>query len=239
MLVGIALCIPLLHARADGEIFDRAVATLVMPSGIDPSRLTFVQPGTMYYNVDGIEPGDQGGAAITGNLLLTAAFGGAGGVELHGAIPDPGARHTAAELPGAISDLSTERYLPVEEVDFFTTYAGPLVVNTAVDNSFGAMTPWGVEMLANVPAGFAQGFRFFKREDAAEMNVNGFYGVLSVTLDDSSDPNGFRNASFSTQSFATVQASATPEPGAVGLLAGMGISIFALKRRRNLKRRCK
>ena len=192
-----------------------ATTTLVMPSGIDPSRLTFIQPAFLYTNVDGQLPGDQLGAPITGNLLLTQAFSGGGGLELHGAIP------------GAASTV------PVIAVDLFTDYTSPLGADTLVGAPF-TFTPWGVQALGAgaIPTGYTQGFRFFKQSGGANINLGEYYGLLSAVIDNPNDPTGFRDAHFGFEGFTTPQA--TPEPGAAALLVGIGLSVslFALKRRR-------
>ena len=192
-----------------------ATTTLVMPSGIDPSRLTFIQPAFLYTNVDGQLPGDQLGAPITGNLLLTQAFSGGGGLELHG------------DIPGAASSL------PVVEVDFFTDYASPLGADTLVGPPF-TFTPWGVQALraGAIPTGFAQGFRFFKQSGGANINLGEYYGLLSAVIDNPNDPTGFRDARFGFEGFTTPQD--TPEPGAAALFVGtlLSVSLLARKRRR-------
>jgi hypothetical protein len=200
-------------SAAQAQAASDATCTLVMPSGIDPTRLTFIQPGLLYTNADGTLPGDQLGAPITGNLLLTSAFSGGGGLELHGAIP------------------GSNNANPIREIDFFTDYTGTLEVNTEVDPTF-SFQPWNVQALGAVPGGFAQGFRVFEQRGSADMNSGQFYGVLSATLDDPSDPTGFRDANFGFEGFSTLQG--TPEPGAFALFAGMGLtaSLLALKRRR-------
>lgn len=191
-----------------------ATATLVMPSGIDPARLTFTQEGFLYTNADGQGPGDLGGAPITGSMLLTSAFGGGGGLELH------------SQIPGQYPFTA-----PTVEVDLFTTYTGILEANS--NPGTFAYAAWGVQPLSSVPAGYAQGFRFFMQPDSADMDVEAFYGVLSATLENPTDPTGFANASFGFAGFTTPQAD-TPEPGVSALLVGMGISgaLLARKRRR-------
>src|ERR1700712_3231646 len=134
-MITTSLCFSLSSARAQAPT--GPTTTLVMPAGIDPSRLTFIQPAFLYTNVDGQLPGDQLGAPITGNLLLTQAFSGGGGLELHGDIP------------------GRESTIPIVEVDFFTDYTSPLGANSLVGPPF-PFTPWGVQALGAgaIPTGF-------------------------------------------------------------------------------------
>jgi hypothetical protein len=214
-MISIALFVPLSQeARAAGDV----VTTLVMPSGIDPSKLTFTQPGTLYTNTDGSIPGDQRGSAITGNMLLATAAQGGGGLELHGAVFD-------GDNPNPV---------PVVEIDLFTTYTGIMTVNSSI-GQLTSFTPWGVTPLTNMPTGFAQGVRLFKQRGSADMNKGAFQGFLSSALNDASDPTGFRSAGFGTKGFTSLQTSGTPEPGALALLVGMGLSVSALARKRRRK----
>jgi hypothetical protein len=215
-MISIALFVPLSQeARAATDV----VTTLVMPAGTDPSKLTFTQPGLLYTRTDGSIPGDQLGSAINGNLLLTAADNGAGGLELHGNVVAPIANTT----------------VPVVEVDLFTTYAGNMVMNTAIGGQFTSFTPWGVQALGTVPTGFTQGFRFFKQPGSADINKGGFYGFLSSALNSNPNPADFRNADFGMQGFTKPQSPGTPEPGTLALLVGMGLSVCVFARKRHRK----
>jgi MYXO-CTERM domain-containing protein len=209
----LAVALGISSVRVQAQTKSDAVCTLVMPSGIDPTRLTVIQPNILYTRADGTIPGDQLGSFLTGNLLLTDAFNGGGGLELHG------------DIPGGSSSI------PLKEVDFYTDYAGNLGLNSAVGATF-ANTPWSFQTLSTIPTGFVQGFRFFEQSGSADINTGEFYGVLSATLGDASDPTGFRNASFGMTGFT--QVTGTPEPGALALVAAMGLAaaVHARKRRR-------
>ena len=215
-MISIALFVPLSQeAWAATDV----VTTLVMPAGTDPSKLTFTQPGFLYTNTDGSIPGDNIGSAITGNLLLTAADSGAGGLELHGNVFAP----------------IVNTNVPVVEVDIFTTYAGTMGVNTAIGGQFTSFTPWGVQALGTVPTGFRQGFRFFKQPGSADINKGGYYGFLSSALNGNPNPADFRNANFGFEGFTKTQSVGTPEPGMLALLVGMGLSVCVFARKRRLK----
>ncbi|MCW3095000.1 MAG: hypothetical protein JWL77_618 [Chthonomonadaceae bacterium] len=197
--------------RVQAQSPSDATCTLVMPAGIDPTRLTVIQPNILYTKADGTIPGDQLGSPLTGNLLLTAAFSGGGGLELHG------------DIPGGANSV------PLKEVDFYTDYAGNLGLNSAVGSAF-TNTPWSVQTLSTIPSGYVQGFRFFEQSGSANINKGEFYGVLSATLGNSSDPTGFRNASFGMTGFT--QVTGTPEPGALALVAAMGLAVAVRARQR-------
>jgi MYXO-CTERM domain-containing protein len=210
----LAVALGISSARVQAQSSPDATCTLVMPSGTDPTRLTVIQPNILYTKADGTIPGDQLGSPLTGNLLLTAAFSGGGGLELH------------ADIPSGTSSI------PMKEVDFYTDYAGNLGLNSAVGSAF-ANTPWNFQTLRTVPTGFVQGFRFFEQSGSADINKGEFYGVLSATLGNSSDPTGFRNASFAMTGFT--QVTGTPEPGALALVAAMGLAIAVRVRQRRRK----
>ena len=167
----------------------------------------------MYTHADLLNPGDNLGTALTGQLLATNGSASGGGLELHGLLGG-----------GPISP-------PVEDIDLFTTYTGGLRIDSIVPPVFTAVfAPWNVVRIA-LTAGFAQGFRFTGVPTAqAPLNVGQFYAVLQASLAAPTDPSGFYAARFGAQGFSTIQT--TPEPGAIALLSGLAVCGGMLWRKR-------
>lgn len=204
-----------------------------MPQDRDPARLTFIQPGQMYTNADSstYSPGDNAGSVINGQLLATNGASPGNGLEVHSLIPDQPQDGVAS-------------YIPVVEVDFYTTYTGNLQIDSVVGSTFTNFIPWTVQRIsvpAQVPGGprYKQAFSFTGGQTNQALmykGTDGYYALLTAVLADTSDPTGFNSAAFGVSGFTTVEA--TPEPGAFALLSGLMLgSANVLWRRRRKARR--
>lgn len=186
----------------------RTLVTFVMPQSVDPERLTITVDGFQYTNADGVAPGDNEGALIVGGTFLPPDNNGAGGLEVHGAIPN--------------IDSGFDQ---VQEVVLRTNYTGGVLeAVSVVAPGFETFTPWAV-LDVSVPN--ERIFRFLKQPGSATLNAGAFYGMFKAESD---DPD-FAATRFTVTGYRQIQGM-VPEPGALALLAGAVTGGLLLRRRR-------
>lgn len=188
--------------------------TFVMPQSVDPVRLTVTQDGFEYTNSDGSVPGDNAGPQIRGLTFLPPENDGAGGLEVHGAIPGP-----------------IESFVPIQEVVLRTNYLGAVIeIESIVAPEFTQFDPW-LAIDASVPN--ERIFRFIKQPGSATLNINQYFGLFRAVSD---DPD-FAAAPFTVTGYTSIQG--VPEPGSVALLLALtaGSAVPLLRRRRKNRSR--
>ncbi len=227
-LTALALSALLLPAGAQGVRLNPppakpTVVTLTMPSDRDPASLTITNDGQLYTTTGGDTP-----TPITGATLLTNGSNAGGGLELHGAIPNP-------DQFGS--------FLPIQRIEAFTTETDALTPfsNVGIDPKTEQpfpYSPWTFERITGgLPGGhgYHQGFRFEKTPGGADLNTGEFYALLSATLADPNDPGDFASTNWGIRGFLTGDPT-VPEPGSLAMLAGLGITgVSVLLRRRKLR----
>lgn len=211
ILLGIGLLAHLpLPAQGAGEPINMFFA---MPTAVDPVKLYLFTPGNPYSDTN--DPNNRSNGPITGATLLPAASNGQGGLEIHGRF-------------GSVAPL------PVVELDFFTTFLGPLdLTPTQNQNIINGRTGLPFVPWLAVDQGIANNrhkFTLKPQSDSAPMNQGGYYGILSATVPSGVDDSAFRPAGFSFTGFA--QAPTTPEPGVGALLLGAVLAGGRLAARR-------
>lgn len=185
------------------------MATFTIPANVDPDSVTFTSTGQTFAITDQTDP-------ITGQLLTPFGNGGGGGLNIFAAVPGP---------PGNVNAT-----IPIVEVDFFTTYTGPISLTSL--SGFSAFDPWFAEIL-NPPVG--QAFRFYKTLPT-QANINttnpGFdpteYAFFTLTPA-VNDPT-FLSSLFTITGYTSVQN--VPEPGTCALLGGLVVAGGMAWRRR-------
>ncbi len=185
-------------------------ATYTIPTDFDPDSVTFTSTGQTFAITDQTDP-------ITGQLLSPLSNGG-GGLNIFAAVPNPLGANSAT--------------IPIVEVDFFTTYTGPITLVSLAGFGSGA-TPWFAEML-NPPVG--QAFRFYKTLPT-QANINTTnpsidpteYAIFTLTPRDPNDA-VFLNSLFTISGFTSVQN--VPEPGTIALFGALAVSGGVAWRRR-------
>ena len=185
-------------------------ASFTIPTSVDPDSVTFRTTGQTFTSTDNQQ-------LITGQLLEPSSIpNGGGGLNIFAAVPGP---------PGSGSTT------PIVEVDFFTTYTGPLTLTSLSGDP--AFVPWFAEVL-NPPTG--QGFRFFKTL-STQANINTThptrdpteYAVFTLTPDNPNDTT-FLTSTFGITGYTTVQN--VPEPGTIALLGALAVGGSVAWRRR-------
>jgi hypothetical protein len=209
LLLGCALAAALLVPLSANAQNPRSKITFVMPQSVDPVKLTIISEGFAYTNSDGGSPGDNEGPLIVGNLFLPPGDEGAGGLEVHGAIPDP-----------------VEGFDEIKEVVLRTSYLGgefEVLSETAPD--FPSFTPWAV---VNASTPDERIFRFLKQPGSGTLNAGVFFGMFQATTEDPL----FAGARFTVTGYREIQGT-VPEPGTVALLvsAATGAALLRLRRR--------
>ena len=182
-------------------------ATYTIPIDFDPDSVTFRTTGQTFTITNTQQ-------LITGQLLEPSSIlGGGGGLNIFAAVPAPPA------VGGTI---------PIVEVDFFTTYTGPLTLTSLSGNP--DFVPWFAEML-NPPTG--QGFRFFKTM-STQANINTEYPGLDPTeyAFFTLTPDNPNDTAFLTSTFSITGFTAVPEPGTIALLGALAVSGSVAWRRR-------
>ena len=185
------------------------LATFTIPTDTDPDSITFTSSGQTFAITDQTNP-------ITGQLLTPGYLSGGGGLDIFAAVPGPPSVGTT---------------IPIVEVDFFTTYTGPISLTSL--SGVGSFTPWFAEVL-NPPVG--QAFRFFKTLPT-QANINttnpGFdpaeFAFFTLTPNNPNDPT-FLSSLFTVTGYTSVQN--VPEPGTCALLGGLIVTGGMAWRRR-------
>jgi hypothetical protein len=198
----------------------QTTAKFTMPQNTDPLRLTFTNDGNLYTHADAVNPGDDAGQLINGQLLATNGSAPGGGLELHGLLGS-----------GLV-------FSDVKDIDLFTTYTGGLRIDSIVSPVFSTtFSPWNVVRIAPI-SNYAQGFRFINISPTqAPLNLGQFFAELQAGLADPTDPTGFYTSTFGIAGFSTIQT--TPEPGSMALLSGLTVCGGMLwRRRRQRSGRC-
>ena len=187
-----------------------------MPIAADPVKLYLFTPGNPYGDTN--DPNSRSNGPITGVTLLPAASNGQGGLEIHGRF-------------GSVAPL------PVVELDFSTTFLGPLTLtptqNQNITNGRTGLpfAPWQA-----VDKGIQNSLHKFiltPQSDSAPMDQGGYYAILSATVPSTVDDSAFRPSGFSFTGFAV--APITPEPGVGAFLLGAvlaGGRLVARRRKR-------
>jgi hypothetical protein len=210
LILGCALVAALLIPLSATAQTQRTAITFVMPQSVDPERLTITVDGFTYTNEDGASPGDNEGNSIVGNMFLPFDGGGLGGLEVHGAIPNP-------------SDGTFE----VKEVVLRTSYMGGIIdVFSETAPEFDGFTPWTF-VDASTPN--ERIYRFLKGANSGTLDQGDFFALIKATTD---DPN-FPDAPFTVTGYTQIQG-VVPEPGSVALLLSgvTGAMLLRLRRRK-------
>lgn len=198
------------------------VVGLTMPSDRDPFSLTITNDGQLYTTT--VVRSQQ--TPITGATLLTNGPDAGGGLEIHGAIPNP-------------DQFGSD--IPILRLEIFTTEMDTLspfsdVGTNPLTGRHFSFTSWTVERITGgLPGGhgYHQGFRFEKSPGGADINTGDYYALLHAALADPNDPGDFASTNFGIRGFTT-EVPPVPEPGSIAMLAGLGItgiSVFLRRRK--------
>ena len=186
-----------------------------MPVGLDPIKLIFQEAGKLYTDTNDPSPNVVNGP-ITGLTFDDPRLnpGGIGGLEIHGAIPNP------APVGG---------FIPVTEIAFYSLdYSPPLTLLSYVNqNILDPVTgkpflPW-LTYDSRAREGI---YLFLFQPGAAPLNKGQYFGLIDS---DTQNPPAFNQARFG------LIANPTPEPGALALIGGLLAAGGLLLRKRGYR----